>query len=201
MNANTARRSTKIRLAVGAFAVAGAATVGGIAAVSPSSASADTPPAATTAQDAPVGSTAPGSAEHAGLVDGWLELWNGDYARAEGVVSPDVRVHAPMLDGGDGSAVRGPQGMVDWITQTRATAPDLHFTVEVGPIVDGDRIALRWIAEGTYAGTVPGAAAPAGTPISFTGTDLLRIEDGQVAEYWLNADTLGLLTQLQVSAS
>ena len=47
---------------------------------------------------------------------------------------------------------------------------------------------------------MPGAAAPAGTPVSFTGIDLLRVEDGQIAEYWLNADTLGLLTQLQVRA-
>ncbi len=90
--------------------------------------------------------------------------------------------------------------MVDWIAQTRSAIPDLTFTIEVGPIVDGDQIALRWIAEGTYAGGMPGATAPAGTPITFTGTDLLRIEHGQVAEYWLNADALGLVTQLQVQA-
>ena len=47
---------------------------------------------------------------------------------------------------------------------------------------------------------MPGATAPAGTPISITGIDLLRVEDGQVAEYWLNADALGLVTQLQVRA-
>lgn len=195
MNATTTSRSTTFWSAVGAFAIAGIATVGGIAAVAPSSAAADSAAAVTSVHDATSANT-----KHAELIDGWLDLWNGDYAQAEPLVSPDLRVHAPMLDGGDGSAVRGPAGLVNWITQTRMTAPDLHFTVEVGPIVDGDQIALRWIAEGTYAGTVPGAAAPAGTPISFTGTDLLRVADGQVAEYWLNADTLGLLTQLQVQA-
>jgi predicted ester cyclase len=185
MNATT---RTRVRTAVGALAVAAVASVGSIAAVSPSSAAVEaTPPATDTTEDAE-------------LVDAWLDLWNGDHARAEGIVSPDVAVHAAMLDGGDGSAVRGPEGMVGWIAQTRSAIPDLEFSIEVGPIVDGDHIALRWTAEGTYAGGMPGAAAPAGTPIAFTGTDLLRTEDGQVAEYWLNADALGLVTQLQVQA-
>lgn len=200
MNTNTTHRGTRIRLAVGAFAIAGTATVGGIAAVAPSSASAGSPPTATIVQDAPVASSAHTSTEDAALVGAWLELWNGDYAQAERIVAPELRVHAPMLDGGDGSAVRGSAGLVAWIQQTRATVPDLEFSIEVGPMVDGDGIALRWIAEGTYAGGMPGAAAPAGTPVSFTGIDLLRVEDGQIAEYWLNADTLGLLTQLQVQA-
>jgi hypothetical protein len=48
---------------------------------------------------------------------------------------------------------------------------------------------------------LPGASAPAGTPIDFTGTDLLRTEHGRLSEYWLNSDTLQLVTQLQVTAS
>jgi len=31
-------------------------------------------------------------------------------------------------------------------------------------------------------------------------TDTLRIKNGEFAEYWLNADTLLLVTQLQVTA-
>lgn len=192
MGTNRIRRTTRIQLIVGAVAVTAfgvigsTATAGANTQLDPLAASPTTTAVADPRQ------------QHDEVVDAWLDLWNGDYAQAERVIAPDLQVHAPMLDGGDGSAVQGPVGLVEWITQTRTTAPDLRFTVEVGPLVDGDHVALRWIAEGTYAGTVPGAAAPAGTPISFTGTDLLRIEDGQVAEYWLNADTLGLLTQLEV---
>ena len=134
------------------------------------------------------------------LVDAWLCLWNGEYAGAEALIAPAFRLHAAMMDGGDGSAVDSPQALVSWIAQTRAVVPDLTFSVQVGPIVDADRIALRWRAEGSYAGGLPGAGAPAGTKVDFTGTDILRVADGRLAEYWLNSDTLLLLTQLQAIA-
>ena len=67
-------------------------------------------------------------------------MWNGDYALAESIVSPQVRVRAALLDGGDVSAVRGPAGLADLIGQIRAAFPDLLFTVEVGPIIDGDQV-------------------------------------------------------------
>lgn len=196
MNTSTSRRSTRVTLAIGAVAVTGAATLAGITATPSSSAASD--PASVTATASPTPAAPVG--EHAATVDAWLHLWNGDYSLADEVVSPDVRVHAAMLDGSDSSAVRGPEGVVAWIGQLRTVVPDLRFSIEVGPVVDGDQVALRWLAEGTYAGGMPGAAAPAGTRVSFTGIDLLRLHDGQVVEYWLNADTLGLVTQLQVRA-
>lgn len=132
------------------------------------------------------------------LVDAWLNLWNGDCSGAAALIAPGFRLHAAMMDGGDGSAVDSPSALVSWIAQTRATVPDLTFAIQVGPIVDADRIALRWRAEGTYIGGLPGAGAPAGTRVDFTGTDILRLAGGRLAEYWVNSDTLLLLTQLQV---
>jgi predicted ester cyclase len=130
----------------------------------------------------------------------WLQLWNGDYSQAKRIVSPDIRVHAALFDGGDGSAVKGPAGMVDLISQIRAAFPDLRFAVDVGPIIDGDHVVVRWIATGKYAGGFPGATAPVGTPVTFTGTDILRTKHGKIADYWLNADQLSLVTQLKVTA-
>jgi len=134
------------------------------------------------------------------LVTQWMALWNGDYAIAEQIISPNNRVHAAMLGGGDGSAVGGVAGMVGFVTQGRSLASDLTFSVQVGPIVDGDHVVIRWVATGTYQGGMPGAGAPAGTVVTFHGTDILRVSEGQIVEYWLNGDTLDLLTQLQVSA-
>lgn len=131
------------------------------------------------------------------LIEAWLRLWNGDYAGVDALIAPTFRLHAAMMDGGDGSAVDSPQALVSWIAQTRAVVPDLTFVIQVDPIVDADRIALRWQAKGSYAGGMPGAEAPAGTNVDFTGTDILRVADGQLAEYWVNSDTLQLLTQLQ----
>jgi hypothetical protein len=127
----------------------------------------------------------------------WVQVWNGDVAKAQGIISPDFRVHAALLDGGDGSSVRGVDGLLTLIGQIRGVFTDLHFTVEVGPLVDGRYLSGRWTATGTYAGGYPGAKAKPGTVITFTGTDTLRMERGKLAEYWLNADTLLLLQQLQ----
>ncbi|MFC9433593.1 ester cyclase [Nocardia sp. NPDC057030] len=145
-------------------------------------------------------STTPASTARADqrLVADWLTLWNGDYAAVGDIVAPDFGVHASILDGGDGSAVRGPDGLVGWIAQIRAAFTELVFTVEVGPIIDRDQLALRWIAVGTYGGGFPGASAPVGTAIRFTGTDILRVEQGLIVDYWVNSDTHVLLAALGV---
>ncbi|MEU9186251.1 ester cyclase [Streptomyces sp. NPDC048484] len=131
------------------------------------------------------------------MLDSWIRLWNGDFEQAPGVISRDFRVHAALLDGGDGSSVRGVDGLVGMIRQIRAPFPDLRFAVEVGPLIDGRYASLRWTATGTYAGGFPGAKAEPGTVITFTGNDTLRMKNGKFVEYWLNADTLRLLTQLK----
>lgn len=131
------------------------------------------------------------------MLDAWLRVWNGDYSQAPGIISPDFTVHAALLDGGDGSSIRGADGLVTWIAQTRAAFPDLHFSLQIDPLVAGHHASVRWTATGTYAGGFPGAEAQPGTPVTFTGTDTLRMENGKFVEYWLNSDTLQLLTQLQ----
>lgn len=135
------------------------------------------------------------------LVTGWVALWNGDLELAEKIISEDNRVHAAMFDGGDGSAVGGVSGMKGFVTMMRSLMSDLVFTIDVGPIIDGDHVVVRWVATGHYGGGVPGAGAPVGTAVTFHGTDILRVANKQVVEYWLNADTLDLMTQLQVGAS
>ncbi len=134
------------------------------------------------------------------LVDSWLGLWNGDYDIAATIISEDNRVHAAMLDGGDGSAANGISGMKDFVAQTRSISSDLVFSIDVGPLVDGDHVVVRWIATGHYGGGLPGAGAPVGTEVTITGTDILRVSGNQIVEYWLNADTLALMAQLQVGA-
>ncbi|MGW3108455.1 ester cyclase [Streptomyces sp. NPDC001100] len=127
----------------------------------------------------------------------WVTVWNGDTAKASGIISPDFRVHAALLDGTDGSSIRGVEGLVGLVDQIRSVFTDLRFDLEVGPLVDGRCVSARWVATGTYAGGFPGAKAAPGTVITYTGTDTLRMEHGKFAEYWLNADTLSLLQQLQ----
>ncbi|WNV87704.1 ester cyclase [Umezawaea sp. Da 62-37] len=127
----------------------------------------------------------------------WVAVWNGDTAKASGIISPDFQVHAALLDGTDGSSIRGVEGLVGLVDQIRSVFTDLRFDLEVGPLVDGRHVSARWIATGTYAGGFPGAKAAPGTVITYAGTDTLRVEHGKFVEYWFNADTLSLLRQLQ----
>ncbi|MQY09915.1 hypothetical protein SRB5_00180 [Streptomyces sp. RB5] len=50
---------------------------------------------------------------------------------------------------------------------------------------------MRWVAQGTYCGGFPGASQDAaGSVITFHDTDFVRVENGLLVEYWLNADPL-----------
>lgn len=69
----------------------------------------------------------------------------------------------------------GPQGLIGWIPQTRAAVP-------------------KAVTPG-----IPGATAPAGTPVAFTGTDVLGVLEGKLAEYWVGSDMHVLSAQLQVT--
>jgi predicted ester cyclase len=58
-------------------------------------------------------------------------------------------------------------------------------------------VAARWTGRGSYKGGMPGATAPAGTRVSFGGHDLLRVDEGRFAEYWVISEAEQLLAQLQ----
>jgi hypothetical protein len=109
------------------------------------------------------------------LFTAWTAVWNGDLARAEQIIDPEYRIHAVLPDG-DVSHLRGPAGPTGMVTTLHAAFPGLRFTVEVGPIADGDHLVGRWRATGTYGGGAPGAQAPAGTRVTWTGTDVLRVD-------------------------
>jgi predicted ester cyclase len=68
----------------------------------------------------------------------------------------------------------------------------------VGPIVDGETVAGRWIAEGTYQGGIRGSSAPAGTRVRFHGNDIWRAEGRLIREYWLSDDLLDLMQQVGI---
>jgi predicted ester cyclase len=129
------------------------------------------------------------------LWERWIELWNGDLDLAQEIIDPDFDLHRipppRVLEG-----VAGRERLVEWIRQTRSFFPDLRFTVKVGPIVEGDHVAGRWVAEGTYQGGIPGSTAPPGTAIRFHGNDIWRAERGLIREYWLSDDLLDLLQQV-----
>ena len=70
--------------------------------------------------------------------------------------------------------VHGPVELQKRVDETRHMLTDLSFVIEVGPFLDGDLMAARWI----------GTGATKERPIRFTGNDILRFSGGRFTEYW-----------------
>jgi predicted ester cyclase len=122
-----------------------------------------------------------------------LELWNGNLAITDQIVTPDFVGSWPGRPG----LVHGPKELAEIIRMSRAIFQDVTFAIEVGPVAEGDLVAARWIGHGSYKGGMRGATAPAGTRVSFSGHDLLRVDAGRFADYWVISETEHLLAQLQ----
>ncbi len=85
-------------------------------------------------------------------------------------------------------------GITDFfLTLTRAV-PDATITAK-DVLVDGDRVALRFILTGTHRGELFGVAAT-GRSLEVEGITLVHFSDGLVVERWNRLDDMALLTQL-----
>ncbi len=116
------------------------------------------------------------------ITQAWTDLWNGDLGLVEIVVSEDFVSHAAPLLGGPPQDHTGRENLAEWVRGAHENMPGLKFTVQVGPIVQEPFHVLRWHAEDDK--------------ISFYGTDILRVVDGVIVEYWANADSLWAAQQL-----
>ncbi len=77
-----------------------------------------------------------------------------------------------------------------------AGIPDLHATVE-DIVAEGDRVAVRWTAEGTHRGELLGIP-PTGRPARISGISIYRLAEGRIAEQFERWDKLDLMQQLGV---
>jgi predicted ester cyclase len=62
-------------------------------------------------------------------------------------------------------------------------------------IVDGDRVAIRFVQRGTHVGAFMGLP-PTGREFAMTGQTVLHFRDGLVVERWSAADMFSLMVQL-----
>lgn len=121
----------------------------------------------------------------------WIESLNrGDVSGADEAFAPDCVIHitgspVPDLDLG---------GFKQMVSVLLAAFPDLHFTVE-DQITAGEKVAMRWVAEGTNTGPF-GAAPPTGKPIRVEGLLFDRVVDGRVVERWEQWDQPAMMRQL-----
>lgn len=110
------------------------------------------------------------------------------------LIDPDALDHSTV--GGQKKVDRGSESFRQIVGMFRAAMPDIKLTVE-DEIYTDDKVVHRWVLNGTDTGGVMGMP-PTGKKLSFSGTTIVRMQDGKIAERWANVDELGLLQQLGV---
>lgn len=122
-------------------------------------------------------------------------VWSqGEYQAIERLVAPEYVVHSDPGDPWEGKTLDR-SGYRERVEYSRAAFPDLEFTIHEA-FTAGERVAVRWSAEGTHEGALRGLPA-SGKRLRFGGQTIYELAGQQVAGHWQLVDRLGLLEQLR----
>jgi predicted ester cyclase len=140
--------------------------------------------------------------ENKALVGRWFEgFWGNPWNPQiiDELAAPDMllqySLHAPR---------RGREDVRNFMLDFRAAFPDLKFWGAADLIAEGDYVVGRWEGGGTHTGPafsdfLAGALQTAsGRKMHFTGTTVLRVENGRIAEEVGLDDGVTALTQLGI---
>ena len=141
------------------------------------------------------------SAQHATMVSDvveyqrrWTDAVNrGDVSAADEAFASDCVIHitgSPLAD-------LDLTGFKQMLNVLLAAFPDLYFTI-ADHINAGEKVATRWVAEGTNTGPF-GDAPPTGKSIRVEGIIFDRVLGGRVVERWEQWDQPAMLRQLGVA--
>ena len=127
----------------------------------------------------------------------WGNPWNPNII--DELAAPDVllqySLHAPR---------RGREDVRNFMMDFRAAFPDLKFWGAADLIAEGDFVVGRWEGGGTHTGPafsdflVGSLPAASGRKMHFTGTTVLRVENGKIAEEIGLDDGVTALQQLGI---
>jgi steroid delta-isomerase-like uncharacterized protein len=117
----------------------------------------------------------------------------GNFEAIDQLVSPEATNHDPAQPARM-RYLRGPELLRQTVQLYRNAFPDVRMTIEE-VIAAGDKVVLRWRAEGTHRGELEGMA-PTGARASVTGISIDQWRDGKVVESWTQWDNLGMARQL-----
>lgn len=79
-----------------------------------------------------------------------------------------------------------------------AAFPDFRVTVE-SIVAEAEMVAVRWTMNGTHLGELMGIP-PTGRSVTFAGTTIHRVADGNIVENWWSYDALGMMQQITAPA-
>lgn len=123
------------------------------------------------------------------------EVFNGrEYDRVADLQAEDYVQHGPMAD----TELRGIEEFVETMRMFHAAFSDLEGIERLAfSDDDGEYVCTSYTYRGTHDGDFMGIP-PTDVEAEVHGIDVHRIEDGKIAESWIQADFLGLLQQVGV---
>jgi len=138
--------------------------------------------------------------ENKAVVGRWFtEFWGPNFNPAviDELAAPNIRFEYSLHE-----PCRGRAEVLAFATKFRAAFPDLAFGGTADLIAEGDYVVGQWIGGGTQTGEafddMPIGALPAetGKTMRFTGTTILKVENGLITEEIGLDDGVKVLTQL-----
>lgn len=101
-----------------------------------------------------------------------------------------------VVEHGLSEELQGPDEILQFLDAHFQLFPDYSGTT--GSIVaEGDTVVVRYTVSGTHTGGFRDID-PTGHKVEWTGMVMYRIDDGEIAEIWLEEDRLGLMEQLEL---
>lgn len=121
-------------------------------------------------------------------------VWNeGDVAQIGAFMAPDFVSH-----NGLNVTIKDVDGYAGAVSMLRSAVPDLHTTLEI-VMADGDYVCVRGRDHGTHVGELFGHPGT-NRELTMSWIEIFRVNDGKLAEGWLETDTAGFLSQLTTDA-
>ena len=114
----------------------------------------------------------------------------GDVAGVDRLYAPTLVDHNPVP--GTATPRAGMRTLIGWITDGFT---DAHHEILFQGVIGTDTVVIQWRMTGRHTGPFLGVDAT-GREIAFMGTDIIRIEDGQIVELRHVEDLFGAYAQV-----
>jgi predicted ester cyclase len=93
----------------------------------------------------------------------------------------------------------GREGVKFFVNTMRSAFPDIKVKEIVPSLSAGNLEACHVVLTGTHRGELAGIP-PTGKHVEFDCTDIIRVEDGKVAEHWGTTDNMSIMRQIGAMA-
>jgi steroid delta-isomerase-like uncharacterized protein len=132
-------------------------------------------------------------AEGTGLIRRFWEdvIGKGELGLIDELTTEDIVDHEEGLPG----QPSGREGVRFFVNAMREAFPDINATTVEPTMAAGNLEAARAVITGTHKGELMGVA-PTDRTVEFESVDIIRVEDGKVAEHWGVTDVMSLMQQL-----